>query len=299
MNKPKHGLNRREIGRARRTPILQVLHRYGLIDQMFERGSAACGPSPFSVSGVLHVDLKRGSWDDTGGRPSIEGQTVEGDVVGLVQAIEGVGHGRALEILHECFVLRVRTGVSRVLSPHRPTRGIEELSDLIFDIPALRRVGVYPELARMWGGGWTSRGPLPGHIVFPVRSVEGVLVGYAGLVPGPTDRWHITDGIDPQRDLFGLSRIFLDTRTRSAAIEHGITLVDDPLEVVRTAGRTALPVVSSLTPDLTDNQVEALLDGVINPTGRLVLGGERRHAHMLAVRRRLWRLRASSHSGMM
>lgn len=276
------GLN---LDRLKAISLLQVLHDYGLIDKMFERGSTASGISPFSHGGVLRADLKLNVWSDSRGRPVIDGQVVAGDVVGLVQAIEGVGRRRALEILHERFVLGIRERASGVLGSEVNLPVVEELEGLIADVPYLRYVGVPPAVAEAWGVGWCGSEPMRGRIVFPIRRPDGTLVGYAGLDPTDPERWQLTEGLDPSRELFGIERIHQEAHVKKAAFEHGLTLVDDPLEVLRVAQRMSLPVVAALGTEITRVQVGILLNLFINPMGQIAARGESRARWFLAVQR--------------
>lgn len=286
------------LDRLKAVPLLRVLHTYGLLDGMVERRSVAVGSSPFNEVGVLRANLKRNLWDDTGGRPIVSGSVVSGDVVGLVQAIEDVPVELALALVRERFVRESRAGTARMLTrvaglckPNRPVR--QELGGLACDVPFLRRVGVRPEVAKAWGVGWCPRGKLRGRIVFPVRRPDATVVGYAGLDPdiahaGP--KWQYPKVAE--LELFGIHRVYLDEHVRKVALDHGLTLVDDPLEAVRMARLGALPVVSPMSASLSDAQLAMLLDPAINPTGRLIAAGESRRGWELAVRRFFWRQRA-------
>src|SRR5690606_8149962 len=101
--------------------VRDVLESYKLLDGLTERGSTLNGPSPFSDGGILSVNLEKNVWNDSWGRPQIDGRVVPGNVIGLVQAIEKVPFRRALEILHERFAdphkgaadeTRARTGAA-------------------------------------------------------------------------------------------------------------------------------------------------------------------------------------------
>jgi hypothetical protein len=257
------GLN---LDRLKAIPLLQVLHDYGLIDKMFERGSTASGISPFSHGGVLLADLKLNVWSDSKGRPVIGGQVVAGDVVGLVQAIEGVGPRRALEILHERFVLGIRRCAASALASDVNWPFVEQLEGLIADVPYLRHMGVPPAVAEAWGVGWCGSGPMGGRIVFPVRGPDGTLVGYAGLDPKDPERWRLTEGVDPSRELFGIERIHRNVRVKVAAIEHGVTLASDPLEAVRIAQQMSLAVVAPLRPGLGREEIMRMMGDLLKDT---------------------------------
>lgn len=101
-----------------RTDIRDVLAGYGLIESMRSRGTALLGPSPFYEGGGLsfRVDLKRGIWNDFQGRP----EGCKGNVVGLVQALEGCPFPRALQIVAERFAGQTRTSLEQTLPATAP-----------------------------------------------------------------------------------------------------------------------------------------------------------------------------------
>lgn len=274
-----------DIDRLKAIPLMRVLDEYGLLNAMFERDSTASGLSLFS-GGVLRADLKLNIWSDSKGRPVIGGRMVAGDVVGLVQAIEGVGQRRALEILHEHFVLGNRGRASTVLGRAEFNTALDaELEGFIADVPYLRYMGVPPAVAEAWSVGWCGSGPMRGRIAFPIRRPTGVLVGYAGLDPTDPERWRFTEGLKPELELFGIDRIHREANVKQAALKHGLTLVNDPLEVLRVAQCMSLPVVSPMSPELSRTQIQMLLDPAINPMGQISARGEGRQGWALAVRR--------------
>lgn len=83
--------------------VRTVLEEYGLLENLTERGPTLNGPSPFSEGGILSINMEKNVWNDSWGRPEIEGRPVPGNVIGLVQAIEKVSFRRALEILSQRF----------------------------------------------------------------------------------------------------------------------------------------------------------------------------------------------------
>jgi hypothetical protein len=265
---------------------------------MYEQESTIVGPSPFNEVGLLRAHLKRNLWDDTGGRPVVAGAVVAGDVIGLMQAIEDVPARVALELLRERFIRRSRSGVAAVLrelagsvpASNPPLR--KELTNLVFDVPFLRRVGIAPEVAEAWGVGWCPRGWLRGRIVFPIRRPDGTLVGYAGLDPTrrePGARWRFPKGFRPELELFAIHRLHREERVKTAAHERGIILADDPLEAVRMVQRMCLPVVSLLSAELSRAQIELLLEPAINPMDHVSVAGKGKHGRILAMKRHWWR----------
>lgn len=279
--------------------VRRVLDEYGLLEGVSERGSTLSGPSPFKGSGTLSINLAKNVWNDSAGRPEIEGRTVPGNVIGLVQAIERVPFRRALEILSERFGgqraddgARTRAKAEATLRAEGVTAKAEgntpfgkELKGLKADVPFLQNAGIGPELAKARGVGWCSRGLLRGRIAFPIRSASGTVIAYAGMSP-KTDEpelWKFPTGFHRSLELFGIEKVHQDETVRDRAHELGIVLVEDPFQALRLEASQAgaQAIVSPMGPELGEAQLAMLLDPAINPTGRLTLmAGE--------VPRRLW-----------
>lgn len=84
-----------------RTLIRDVLAGYDLLEQMTQHGASLQGPSPFHEGGdpSFRVDLERGLWNDFQGRP----EGCKGNVIGLVQALEGCSFAQALHVVADRF----------------------------------------------------------------------------------------------------------------------------------------------------------------------------------------------------
>lgn len=95
-----------------RTDIRVVLDGYGLLSSMTSRGNALLGPSPFHDGDALsfRVDPERGIWNDFQGRP----EGCKGNVVGLVQALEGCPFAEALRIVAERYAAQTRQALEQV-----------------------------------------------------------------------------------------------------------------------------------------------------------------------------------------
>lgn len=292
--------------------IRQVLESYCLLDRLTERGPTLVGPSPFSDGGQLSVNLEKNVWNDSYGRPEVDGRIVPGNVIGLVQALEGVPFRQALEILNDRFMraaaepvdpveagaqTRARTSAAlRRESVDAKARGNtpfgKELQGLKADVPFLRSLGISPELAKAWGVGWCSRGLLRGRIAFPVRSADGTVMAYVGLATkvDEIELWKFPSGFQRSLELFGIDRVHRDETLRQQAIEHGLVLAETPLEVLRLQSEgQPRAVLSPMGPELSEAQLAMLLDPTINPTARLTLTGEgSRRAWASVLIRRAW-----------
>jgi DNA primase len=287
-------------------PVRRVLESYGLLEEMTERGPTLNGPSPFS-EGDLSVNLEKNVWNDSHGRPELEGRVVPGNVIGLVMAVERVGFRRALEILDE----RHKEALSDEMKQVRAEMGAalrkegteakregnepfgKELQGLRPDVPFLGEAGIPPALAKDWGVGWCSRGLLRGRIAFPIRSADGTVMAYVGLSPKPEDaegRWRFPSGFQRSLELFGIDRVHQDEKVRQQALEQGLTLAEDPLEVLQLVQSGTLAVVSPMGAELGEPQIAMLLDPKVNPSGRLTLAGseECRAAWARVLIQRAW-----------
>lgn len=288
-------------------PVRRVLEAHGLLESMTERGPTVSGPSPFSEGGTLSVNFEKNVWNDSQGRPQIEGRAVPGNVIGLVQALEKVGFRRALEILAERYVEEQSDEIRKARAEMAATlrrEGMEakaegntpfgtELKGLKPDVPFLSEAGIPAALAKAWGVGWCSRGLLRGRIAFPIRRADGTVMAYAGLSPKPgeaEERWRFPSGFQRSLELFGIERVHQDQAVLQQALEQGLTLAEDPLEVLRLVQSGMLAVVSPMGPELGEPQIAMLLDPKINPTGRLTLAGSEasRRAWAKVLIRRAW-----------
>lgn len=168
----------------------------------------------------------------------------------------------------------------------------KELKGLKADVPFLREARISTELAKAWGVGWCSRGLLRGRIAFPIRRADGMVMAYVGLSPkaeDPEGLWRFPSGFQRSLELFAIDRIHQVPAAREQALEHGLTLADDPLEVLRLHESGVLAAVSPMGPELSNEQIALLLDPKINPTGRVTLAGElHRRAWATALIRRAW-----------
>jgi DNA primase len=293
-------------------PIWRVLEHHDLLEGMTEQGPTLRGPSPFHERGVLSVNAEKNVWNDSHGRPEIDGRPVPGNVIGLVMALEKVGFRRALEILAERYAVehddaigKARTDMAAVLRSEGATRPEEgnvpfgrELQGLRYDVPLLAELGIDAATAKAWGIGLAPRGLMKGRIAVPIRNRTGQLVAYAGRSLKENDaagEWRFPSGFRRSLELFGIDRLALDAATRQAAKEGGLTLALDPLEVVKLCREGILAAVSPMGPDLSEEQMELLLDPDLNPTARVTLAageGQRgeaaAHAWAKALLRRAW-----------
>ena len=78
-------------------------------------------------------------------------------------------------------------------SPHEKLAKVEE--KLIYEHEAVQALGLSPDAARLLGVGVMKGGTMPGRVLIPVRTREGVVTGYLGLQPGADVRlpkqWYV------------------------------------------------------------------------------------------------------------
>lgn len=286
-------------------PLAEVLERYGLLEDMERRGPGWSGPSPFSNGGTLSANEGKNVWNDSWGRPEIDGRVVPGNVIGLVQALEGVPFRRALEILDERFAAKARSqaeggraraarALRRQGAASRSEANVafgKELKGLRHDAEPLRELGIPPRLAKEWGVGLCARGLMRGRVAFPVRSADGTLMAYAGLSLAPRDpegRWKFPSGFRRGLELFAIDRIRQAPGMLQRAQEEGLVLAAEP-QGAMLLQEQGLPAVSPMGADLGEAQLAMLLDPGINPTARLSLeDAPERRAWAAALIRRAW-----------
>lgn len=133
-----------------------------------------------------------------------------GDVVGLVAHCKGIGQRDAAQLMQrELMGNSTSTSTSRSTSTRNRTstssrgRGLQEpkqetaaigLTPLDYLDPAhedVEALGMTVEDAEALGAGHASKGVLRGLVAVPLRTAEGVLVGYAGIAEGRVGKLHI------------------------------------------------------------------------------------------------------------
>ncbi len=286
--------------------IKDVLASYGHLEHMTERGTSLAGPSPFHEGEQsLRVQTERQIWNDMNGRPNGDnGRPVAGNVLGLIQALEGCSFRRALEIAATRFVSTedARGEVAAALrdeatsTPPTPAFG-KELRGLRHDVPLLTDLGISPKTAKAYGVGAGIRGMMKGLLACPVRSLDGTIQGYAGRrlgeANGALPTWKNPPGLRISDHLFGLHRSLSLASGRKAIEEYGLILVQSPVDVLKLAEHRYLNCVALMGPQLSETQRDLITNPSVNPTRRITLSlnnseigakGKRSAARMLIER---------------
>lgn len=299
----------------RSVPIETVLIRYGIRQDLRGAGVQLTGHSPFREGDSrpsFSVNLERGVWNDGAGRPVIDGREVPGNVIGLVMALDGCSFRDALLRLHRDYVATEpgqgveRPQAEQAQGAHQEPAGAvsraeegeraaslrheaataarddenepfgKELGGLRTDVPLMKEKGIDEATLKNWGVGYCSRGWGKGHIVFPIRNREGVVMSYAKRAPKekPDDgkkKYEFFPGFHKGRELFGIERLVADPQAREAVAASGIVLVEGFCDVLRLWQNGVKNTVALMGTDFHEAQKAVLLDQAVNPTRRLTL----------------------------
>lgn len=101
---------------------------------------------------------------------------VGGDQIELVVHIKGCSKPEAAQ-----FLMGDNKTTSSPNSSPTPADGFPPLDYLDHEHPSVLAVGFAPEDAERLGIGYANKGILRGTVAIPLRTPEGVLVGYAGI----------------------------------------------------------------------------------------------------------------------
>ena len=114
---------------------------------------------------------------------------------------------------------------------------------------ALAGLGIDPETLREWKAGYASSGVHRGRLALPITANDGAIVGFFGRsLKDETPMLTFPNGLDPSTHIFGADRV---------KAGH-LTLLRDPLDVLRAAESGCENVVAFLTEEITPLQLEGL-----------------------------------------
>ena len=114
---------------------------------------------------------------------------------------------------------------------------------------ALAGLGVDLETLRAWKAGYASSGVNRGRLALAVVGTDGSIVGFVGrAVKDESPTLSFPNGFDPQLHIFGADRV----------VAGPVTLVRDPLAVLRASEAGCENVVAFLTEEITPVQLERL-----------------------------------------
>ena len=275
-----------------RVSIEAVLSKYGILDRLKRKGDRLVGLSPFrdEKSPSFSVDTRKNIWNDFGGKPE-----VPGNVIGLIQAIEGCSFREALIVLYRDFIGGVvesadhsetRTSPKsgrQIHKAERPEREPSEnnpfgkaLKGLRFEVPLMQDKGISVETCKRFGVGYCTSGLMKGRVVFPIRNAKGEIMSYAGRAVKQADeeengKYRFPPKFNKSLELFNIDRIATDAETKKAVKDFGIILVEGFTDTLKLCQEGFLNVVALMGTDFHEAQKRMLLDPKLNPTRRITL----------------------------
>jgi hypothetical protein len=221
------------------------------------------GPCPFCHGLDCFVVSNDGGRDKTGAFNCVR-CPAGGDQIELVSLSRG--HSRkdpkgafaAAKELHEHFLGSVGTpGGDR--SSNRSPQPVAErragfdpeayAKNLDPAHEALTALGIDVETLRQWKAGYASTGVHRGRLALPIAGRDSATVGYFGrAIKGESPTLTFPNGLDPRAHIFGADRVTSDP----------LSLVRDPLEVLKAFEAGCGNAVCFLTEDVAAIQLEAL-----------------------------------------
>ncbi len=222
------------------------------------------GTCPFCKGADCFVVSQDGGRDKTGAFNCFK-CPVGGDQIELVSMMRGNprkdSHGvfAAAKELHERFVgggaeaERVSNASNTSPQPQREKRqGFDPeayAKTLDPTHEALAAFGIDPETYREWKSGYAGSGVNRGRLALPIVAKDGAIVGFVGrAVKDESPTLTFPNGLDPQAHIFGADRV---------SGGH-LTLVRDPIDVLRASESGCENVVCFLTGDVSPMQLESL-----------------------------------------
>ncbi len=189
-----------------------------------------------------------------------------GDQIELVSMMRGnsrkdaQGVFAAAKELHEAFMggagKAAQSAANRSDNYPQPQRGRKTgfnseayLKGLDPAHEALAGIALDPETLRDWKAGYASSGVNRGRLALPIVGSDGAVIGFFGrALKDETPTLTFPNGLDPGTHIFGADRV---------KAGH-LTLLRDPLDVLRAAESGCENVVAFLTEEITGLQLECL-----------------------------------------
>ena len=114
---------------------------------------------------------------------------------------------------------------------------------------AFAALGIDAETLRQWKAGYASTGVHRGRLALPIAGHDGATVGYFGrAIKGESPTLTFPNGLNPRAHIFGADRV----------TSEPLSLVRDPLEVLKAFETGCGNAVCFLTEDVAAIQLEAL-----------------------------------------
>lgn len=176
-----------------------------------------------------------------------------GDCIALVAHVQGTSQRDAamhiIQRLQLGNVVEKAEKASHIHSSPEPTgrgaaspvfRAMEPLLYLDAHHDAVQALGITPETAEHFGGGYAGRGTLRGRFCLPIRTTDGMLIAYVGVAVSEEQQPRLLfQNFEPDRYMFNLDRV---------SGEDGAYIARDPLDVLKAFENGIENVVSFLSP---------------------------------------------------
>ncbi len=173
-----------------------------------------------------------------------------GDVIALASHIRGVGMKEAAEILagdlHQSSGSQPPATVP-VTVPENKKAGLNPLTYLQPEHPAVQALGVSPETAGHFGAGYAPKGIMRGRLAIPIHDAQGQLIAYCGrAVSDESPALIFPNGFLPSEVIFNAHQV------RAGPLY----LVRDPLQVLTAFEGGIDNVIAFLTEAISAQQLE-------------------------------------------
>ncbi len=203
--------------------IVQVLNRYGLLDQMHRSGDSLSGPCPLHAGhdeSQFRVSISKNCWICFTCHAG-------GSIIDFVSRKEGIGIREAALLIQDWFGVKPASNASpgnsessaqghpRQSKPARAEPTVNAplrftLSHLDPRHPYLAERGLSEATIKTFGLGYCSIGILAGRVVIPIHSATGQILAYAGRWPGEpapdTPKYKLPPGFRKSLELFNQHR---------------------------------------------------------------------------------------------
>ena len=103
-----------------------------------------------------------------------------GDLIALAAHVEKLGMRDAAEFIHRSLTVPEKVGSS----PNNVKSELQPLSYLEHNHDLVAQIGFDPEAAERLGIGYAKKGLMRGTVAIPLRTDDGVLLGYIGINNG-------------------------------------------------------------------------------------------------------------------
>jgi len=183
-----------------------------------------------------------------------------GDVIALTSHIKGMAMKDAAAFLAERFqqepapiqpppVATVPSNSSPKKNEAGQPKLLNPLTYLQPEHPLVQALGISPETCIHFGAGYAPKGIMRGRLAIPIHDAAGTLIAYCGYaLAGESPTLSFPNGFSPHDVIFNANKVQ----------EGPITLLRDPLQVMKVSEAGIDNAVSFLTAMVSGQQLEVL-----------------------------------------